>query len=322
MFVRSVVSARVAAGERVVATNLAGKWISPMHPEIIRDAPGSCDVCGMDLVRASELGYASAEDVEPPLVVPASAVLRTGRRAVVYVRVRDEQKPTFEGVEVQLGPRAGDHFVVRSGLEEGQEVVTNGSFKIDSALQLMARPSMMSDPGSSDLPADETARAAEEEEQFPVSDAVRKHMDALVSAYLALQKALAADDFRGAREAVAGFQEVIARGPARGEGHEAWARLVERMSAPATALVGAASIQKQRESFAPLSSAMEGAVRRIGALPSRAVRKFVCPMAFDNKGAVWLQVDETVSNPYFGSTMLRCGEQVEVISEPRPDDRN
>jgi Cu(I)/Ag(I) efflux system membrane fusion protein len=31
-------------------------------------------------------------------------------------------------------------------------------------------------------------------------------------------------------------------------------------------------------------------------------------MAFDNKGADWLQADTKVANPYFGDAMLRCGE--------------
>jgi Cu(I)/Ag(I) efflux system membrane fusion protein len=33
-----------------------------------------------------------------------------------------------------------------------------------------------------------------------------------------------------------------------------------------------------------------------------------CPMAFDLKGASWLQRKETLENPYFGESMLRCGE--------------
>ena len=36
-------------------------------------------------------------------------------------------------------------------------------------------------------------------------------------------------------------------------------------------------------------------------------------MAFDNKGADWLQLDEDLLNPYFGDAMLKCGEVKEVI---------
>ncbi len=43
--------------------------------------------------------------------------------------------------------------------------------------------------------------------------------------------------------------------------------------------------------------------------------KWICPMAFDNKGADWLQMDEDIRNPYFGASMLKCGEVVEVIGE-------
>jgi Cu(I)/Ag(I) efflux system membrane fusion protein len=62
MFARAIVEARMAAGGKVYAPEFAGKWISPMHPEIVKDGPGSCDVCGMALVPAEELGYVSAPD--------------------------------------------------------------------------------------------------------------------------------------------------------------------------------------------------------------------------------------------------------------------
>jgi YHS domain-containing protein len=71
----------------------------------------------------------------------------TGKRAVVYVRKPETEIPTFEGREVVLGPRAGAYYLVESGLQEGEQVVTNGNFKIDSALQIRAKPSMMSPAG-------------------------------------------------------------------------------------------------------------------------------------------------------------------------------
>ncbi|MHC4294520.1 MAG: efflux RND transporter periplasmic adaptor subunit [Planctomycetota bacterium] len=150
MFVKAVGRAQVAAGGKVMAPELTGKWISPMHPEIIKDAPGKCDVCGMDLVTAESLGYTSTDpaQAEKPLVIPASAPLITGTRAIVYVQVPDAEKPTFEGREISLGPRAGDYYLVRSGLEAGERVVTRGNFKIDSALQLQPAPSMMSPEGA------------------------------------------------------------------------------------------------------------------------------------------------------------------------------
>lgn len=90
------------------------------------------------LVRASvaEAGEAL------PLVVPATAPLVTGPRAVVYVAAPD-RAGVFAGREVVLGPRAGDYYVVRAGLQEGEPVVVHGAFKIDSSLQIQGKPSMM-----------------------------------------------------------------------------------------------------------------------------------------------------------------------------------
>ena len=151
MFIRAVATAKIAAAGIVMAPDLAGKWISPMHPEIVKDKPGPCDICGMPMVKAEDLGYvtpqATGEGEPKPLVIPASAVLMTGKRAVVYVRVPDADKPTFEGREVVLGPRASDYYLVKDGLSEGELVVTRGAFKIDSALQIQAKPSMMNPQG-------------------------------------------------------------------------------------------------------------------------------------------------------------------------------
>jgi len=87
---------------------------------------------------ASGMGQADA-----PLLIPASAPLVTGKRAIVYVRVPDTDRPMFEGRQIVLGPRVRDHYVVREGLAAGEQVVINGQFKIDSELQIRGRPSMM-----------------------------------------------------------------------------------------------------------------------------------------------------------------------------------
>lgn len=149
MFVRATVRSHVAAGGRVLDADMAGKWISPMHPEIVKDEPGNCDICGMPLVRAETLGYVAAErdPQQKPLVIPVSAALLTGTRAIVYVEIPDAKEPTFEGREIVLGPRAGDYYIVRSGLGESELVVTHGNFKIDSEIQIQAKPSMMTPEG-------------------------------------------------------------------------------------------------------------------------------------------------------------------------------
>ncbi|MFU8892528.1 MAG: efflux RND transporter periplasmic adaptor subunit [Luteolibacter sp.] len=155
MFARASVQSTTVGGSHHFDPSLAGKWISPMHPEIIKDTPGSCDICGMALVPIEEFGIiADASPGTVPLLVPATAVLQTGPRAIVYVRLPEEPTPVFEGREIILGPRAGDHFIVASGLSEGELVVTRGAFKLDSELQIKGRPSMMNpDAGLTERPA-------------------------------------------------------------------------------------------------------------------------------------------------------------------------
>lgn len=148
MFVRAVVTSPVAREGKAMDPDMAGKWICPMHPSIVRDESDRCDICGMDLVTTESLGYVAAEpDDRLPVVIPVSAPLITGTRAVVYVKKPDTEHPTFEGRRIVLGARAGDYYIVREGLTEGESVVTNGNFKIDSALQIQARPSMMNPEG-------------------------------------------------------------------------------------------------------------------------------------------------------------------------------
>lgn len=80
---------------------------------------------------------------ETKLMVPKTAVLWTGERSVVYVRVRDLTIPSFEFHEVVLGESIGGSYVVVEGLESGDEVVTNGAFVIDASAQLNNQNSMM-----------------------------------------------------------------------------------------------------------------------------------------------------------------------------------
>lgn len=145
MFVRAIVRSKIALDGKVMAADMTGKWICPMHPSIVKNDAGKCDICQMNLVTTESLGYIQAKSPEQaPLVIPVSAALKTGKRAVVYVRDLVAEKPTFQGREVVLGPRAGDYYLVKEGLTEGEVVVSNGNFKIDSALQIQAKPSMMS----------------------------------------------------------------------------------------------------------------------------------------------------------------------------------
>lgn len=101
-----------------------------------------------ELVTQGMLGTAQVRrSGEAPLVIPETAPLITGERAVVYVQTPDDPG-TYVGREVVLGPRADGYYIVNEGLHKGEMVVVNGNFKIDSAVQILAQASMMSHPAS------------------------------------------------------------------------------------------------------------------------------------------------------------------------------
>ena len=72
-----------------------------------------------------------------------SQVLWTGKRSVVYVKQPDSDELNFKMREIETGPMLGNSYVVISGLEEGEEIVSDGTFSVDAAAQLKDKPSMM-----------------------------------------------------------------------------------------------------------------------------------------------------------------------------------
>ena len=299
MFVRATVHSKLSASGKVMDPELAGKWISPMHPEIVKDGPGNCDVCGMPLVKAEALGYiaVSTADREAPLVIPSSAPLITGKRAVVYTAVPGKEG-TFEGKEIILGPRAGDYYLVNEGLKEGERVVVNGAFKIDSDLQIQAKPSMMG-----------------------ISHIIRGHrtasIDAVADAYFDIQQALSRDSLADAGKGGEKLLKKLAAVDMKkftGSAHMQWMTWEKKIKEAGRKLTQAEDIDAARIQLEALTEPMTAVIKTFstGKTP---VYRFHCPMAFDNKGAYWLQNSGQTRNPYFGASMLLCKDSVEELMQ-------
>ena len=319
MFVRAVASARLGMGGMVLDRQLAGKWVSPMHPEVVKDGPGDCDVCGMDLVRAEDLGLVPdlPATAEKPIVVPSSAVLITGKRAVVYVEVPGADQPTYEGREVVLGPRAGDEYMVLEGLEDGERVVVNGAFRIDSSMQILAKPSMMGVPGQ---PQGATG---------PEATVFREALAPLYAAYLEGQVGLARDDLGSAQSALGAmgqFLEDISPAGLSARSRTLWREEMSLLKGAIPRAAGAESIESLRSSFEALSNSMITIIREFGHDGASNLIEAHCPMAFNDAGASWLQAGRDIQNPYFGASMLGCGDVREEfeshgeLAEPMPTD--
>lgn len=328
MFASAVVRPRMAEGGAVVSDELAGRWVSPMHPTIVKDEPGTCDICGMDLVSAESLGVVGdPTDVREPLVIPRSAVLFTGTRSVVYVEVPDAEKPTYEGHEVMLGPRAGEFYLVREGLREGERVVVNGAFRIDSAMQIAAKPSMMMPGGGASGGAHAghgsmTDGMPQGTQRVEVPESFIFALKPVYSAYFDAQGALATDDLGGFLQAAGDLRTAIGfveEAGLVGEPLATWRRASARLRVQ-EALT---DIEVARARFEDMSEAVIALQDRFGHRGSETWHVAYCPMAFDNAGAEWLQRGTQINNPYFGDSMLRCGEirrEFPPLNETPPSD--
>ena len=102
---------------------------------------------GMFVVGSLALTSNKEEDT---MVIPESAVLWTGERSVVYIKTSLED-PTFEMREIMIGDAISGGYIVLSGLENGDEIVTNGTFTVDAAAQLKGKKSMMNEGGGKTL---------------------------------------------------------------------------------------------------------------------------------------------------------------------------
>lgn len=237
------------------------------------------------------------------LTVPKTAVMWTGKRSVVYVMQNTAQGVSFIMREVALGPELGKSYVIESGLQEGEEIAVNGTFSIDAAAQLAGKPSMMS--------------PKENNKRMNVSAESKSALQPVISRYLLLKDALVNDDLKQAQTQAKQLQSVlnaINMEVFEGDAHILWMKHAKPLNTATSNIVKAKNIKGAREGFIPLSENM--IVLMQGMKPaSSALYVQHCPMADNNQGADWLSAEKEVRNPYFGSSMLSCGEVTDVINK-------
>ena len=293
---------------KVFDADLAGKWISPMHPQIVRAESGQCPICGMDLVPTSKYGFTDEPLPQPEsLHVPRPAVLLAGGNSVIYVEIKPGE---FEIRPVTIGPILRDKIVILEGLKAGEHVATAGNFLIDSQMQLAGKPSLI-DPTRAVAKSKERKGplVLEQVAVTPIGGDAGKNLEALYAAYFDVQKALASDkkpppDSSQALHKAALELRSDAALPA------ASAKLAQAIAAKSEHLHHL-DLNGARKEFKPISHAivtLASQVRSEGA--QNSFTHFYCPMVKDG-GGDWLQPGGELLNPYFGSEMLRCGEKVQ-----------
>lgn len=305
-----------------------------IHPHIdptTRTALVRIEIPNADLVLRQGM-YATveilADNYVEALLVPREAVIDSGRRQVLFV---DLGQGRFEPRSVTLG-MAGQHGLVQvlSGLREGERVVTSGQFLLDSESRMREALAKFGSTPSSD------GRSGEEHSTPPAKSVIATlpphaahgvpvaptsspssvlvpHTDGIVKAYLTLAKALGARQESNSGLDVSPLTDASAMAVADA-GADA-KPLAEAVDLAAKAMTGQ-SLDAQRRKFVELSDAVVALVR--SSPPSReavpSLYLMNCPMAFDLGVAHWLQDSDSVANPFYATTMKKCGSLVETLA--------
>ena len=260
------------------------------------------------------------------LLIPRSAVLWTGKRAVVYVKVPNRKQTSFVYREIGLGPQAGNFYVILDGLKEGEEIAINGVFKIDASAQLAGKPSMMNpdggkvstghNHGGTPMSDEDMGKMDESAKPNPdlkndVPKAFKQQLGAVLDKYLELKDAFVETDEAKA-EARAEFileeLENVDMGLLKGDAHNSWMKIQKPLKDNLKGIVQMKGIEMKRKHFSIVSDNLYKVLEAFGNPDAQQLYYQYCPMAFDDEGAYWISNEKQIRNPYFGDKMLKCGE--------------
>jgi len=222
-------------------------------------------------------------DAATVLAAPRSAVLDSGTGPVAYV---DLGHNSYEQRKLRLGRRGDSLVEILSGLDDGDRVVTNGALLLDAQAQLAREASAHTHPTGDATPS---SRAEATAPDAPPAT-LNSPLAILAAAAIDAADALASDDYVRYEKS---FPAVTAA--------------AQNFSA-LPPLDRGSDLKSARRSFEPWSTAVADLLK-----PHRAqlgLKIFQCPMSPVSHTGRWVQRGEPLKNPFFGSSMANCGDEV------------
>ncbi len=305
-------------------------WLDPVINPQTRVAKARVEFGNSGLKLKPEMfvsGTVEAELKAEPgaVVVPKTAVMWTGERSLVYVKAPTDQGVSFKMREVTLGPSLGESFIIKSGLEQGEEVAVNGTFSIDAAAQLAGKPSMMSpeggpvmtghNHGGTEIGTETTVEKHSPVEPVKTDPDFKQQLTNVYENYLGMKDEFVASE---AHQVMVAAQDVekslkkVDMGLLKGDAHMAWMDQLKALESTINTISKSMDIEKQRTEFALFNLAFYKSLKMFG-LKDKTTYYQYCPMANRDKGAYWFSETDEIRNPYFGDEMLGCGETRETL---------
>jgi membrane fusion protein, copper/silver efflux system len=292
---------------------------------------------------------AKLSNIKDAIIIPKSSVLWTGKRSVVYVKMKHKKITSFMMREVTLGQDMGAFYIIKEGLHEGEVIATNGVFRIDASAQLLGQKSMMNPEGGSpgggmmNMPGmdmggkkkkgSKRRKMSKKEmknmkmdkkdmknkvmiDKSKIDKKFKSQLGQAVHTYIQLKNALSKDNYSEAKKQSKALKSAFSKvkmGLLKGKSHNAWMADLKMLNKANNAIISAKNIKSQRDNFGPLGAALSKSIDKFGVV-SKEKKIYVdyCPMVKQ----VWLSYDKTIQNPYFGKSMPTCGEvKKEIVSK-------
>ncbi|HBC04965.1 MAG TPA: efflux RND transporter periplasmic adaptor subunit [Aequorivita sp.] len=305
-------------------------YIDPVIDPMTRVAKARVEINNSGLKLKPEMFVSGTVEAELPIksdaiIVPKTAVMWTGQRSVVYIKNTTAKGVNFMMRDVTLGPALGDGFVVNEGLQEGEEIAINGTFSIDAAAQLAGKPSMMNpeggpamtghNHGGGAMPTTNETSKNTVAKQVSVSQNAKDALKPLFTEYLVMKDALTNDNLEVAKKAGSNILKTVDglnMALFTGESHNVWMGLSSDLKNTLQHVQHFKTLEEIRKAFQQVSNTMIGLETSFNTNDG-ALYVMHCPMANNNKGADWLSISKEVKNPYYGQSMLTCGEITKEI---------
>ncbi len=254
------------------------------------------------------------------VVVPKTAVMWTGKRSVVYVKSSSGKGVSFLMRDVLLGPELGEGYLIEDGLQEGEEIAVYGTFSIDAAAQLAGKPSMMNPKGGPSMTGHNHGGAeiqeaagtsqAKSSQHLTISAKAKTALQPLYKSYFNMKDALTQDDLAQAQKASEEMKQGFSKvnmSLFTGDAHNTWMKQSSTIEDALQHVAHFKSIAEVRKAFKQISVGMI-AITQTFKPYNKALFQLSCPMFDGNNGGDWLSLNNEIKNPYYGKTMLNCGE--------------
>lgn len=231
------------------------------------------------------------------LQAPRRAVLQHGGEPVVFL---EQANHAYAARRVSLGRVGDDTVEILAGLHEGDRVATEGALLLDGQAQL-ARAAVTGDHPGHDHSAREPAAPAVPATAPAKPGAAELRALAFASAEAAAK--LAADDFTAYQQQLSGLRTAL-------QNYLAAAGPDTPLAVYKDALRDRPDLRTARRDFEPFSTALADLVRDQPRPQREGLHVFQCPMAPVQGIGRWIGRTSEIKNPFFGSAMLTCGEEL------------